>query len=44
MNKFEAVLLISPVLSNIQLKKELEKFDTLINNHSGKFVNKEDWG
>ena len=44
MNKFEAVLLISPEISNPQLKKEIEEFENNIKNIDGNIVNKEDWG
>jgi len=44
MNKFEAVLLISPEISNTQLKKELENFDSILKTNAGNIINKEDWG
>jgi len=44
MNKFEAVLLISPEVSNDQLKKELDNFDSILNTNKGSIINKEDWG
>tara|TARA_B100001250_G_scaffold267551_1_gene230793 strand:- start:413 stop:739 length:327 start_codon:yes stop_codon:yes gene_type:complete len=44
MNKFEAVLLISPEISNDQLKKELENFNSILNTNNGNIINKENWG
>ena len=44
MNKFEAVLLISPEVSNDQLKKELDNFDSILNTNKGSIIHKEDWG
>ena len=44
MTKFEAVLLISPEISEKILLKELEGFKTQIENHKGKIINTEDWG
>jgi len=44
MNKFEAVLLVSPEISNSQLNKELENFENLLANRKGKVINKENWG
>ena len=44
MNKFEAVLLISPEISNDQLKKELDTFDSILSTNKGSIINKEDWG
>ena len=44
MNKFEAVLLISPEISQKALSKELEDFKNLITNNKGNIVNSEDWG
>ena len=44
MNKFEAVLLISPELSSQALNSELDKFKKLILDKTGKIVAEEDWG
>jgi small subunit ribosomal protein S6 len=44
MNKFEAVLLISPDLSNPIIKKEEESFLSKINILKGKIISTEDWG
>ena len=44
MNKFEAVLLFSPDLSNPQIVKEEKNFEKNINNFEGKVISTEDWG
>tara|TARA_B100001121_G_C18146227_1_gene370155 strand:+ start:44 stop:370 length:327 start_codon:yes stop_codon:yes gene_type:complete len=44
MNKFEAVLLLSPELGTQNLKSEIDKFKTYISKNSGTIVNEEDWG
>ncbi len=44
MNKFEAVLLLSPEISTSVIKSEVTKFKTNIENGQGKILNEEDWG
>ena len=44
MNKFEAVILISPETSNSGLSNNIKNFEDIISNHSGKITNSEDWG
>jgi ribosomal protein S6 len=44
MNKFEAVLLISPETSDNLLEKNIKNFQDIIINNSGKITNTEDWG
>ena len=44
MNKFEAVLLISPESSNNSLEKIIKSFQDIISNNSGTIINTEDWG
>ena len=44
MNKFEAVLILSPEISSQTIKNEIEKFKTLIDNNKGKIIQEEDWG
>tara|TARA_Y100001970_G_scaffold240702_1_gene303645 strand:+ start:14489 stop:14815 length:327 start_codon:yes stop_codon:yes gene_type:complete len=44
MNKFEAVVLISPELSVSVLKDSLKHFEDIISSKDGKIVNSEDWG
>ena len=44
MNKFEAVLLLSPEVSNTILSENLKFFEKTISNNKGKITNTEDWG
>jgi len=44
MNKFEAVLLFSPDLSNSQISNEEKNFEKNIKNFKGKIISIEDWG
>ena len=44
MNKFEAILLINPEVSNSILTDNLKFFEENITNNSGKIKDSEDWG
>ena len=44
MNKFEAVILLSPELGVQPLKKEIDVFKKYITSNSGNIINEEDWG
>ena len=44
MNKFEAVLLLSPDLSTPLLTKEEKSFENNIESSKGKIISVEDWG
>ena len=44
MNKFEAVLLISPEVSNNLLEQNIKNFEDIVSKSSGKIMNTEDWG
>ena len=44
MKYFEAVILLSPEISSNIKKKLCDDFEKLVNNETGKIVNKEDWG
>ena len=44
MNKFEAVLLLSPEISTQSKKDNNVKFEKLIIENKGKIINSEDWG
>ena len=44
MSNFEAVLLVSPEMSQKALLKELEDFKKQVENNKGKVINIEDWG
>ena len=44
MNKFEAVLLISPESSDKLIDQSINNFKDIIKDNSGKITNTEDWG
>ena len=44
MNKFEAVLMLSPEISSSIKKSLSDDFSKLISDNSGKILNEEDWG
>jgi len=44
MNKYEAVLLLSPELSSSVISKEVEKFKKQISSLEGSLINEESWG
>tara|TARA_B100001540_G_C15660213_1_gene575201 strand:+ start:413 stop:739 length:327 start_codon:yes stop_codon:yes gene_type:complete len=44
MNKFEAILLLSPEISSSSKKKLSSDFEKLIKENSGVIINTEDWG
>ena len=44
MNKFEAVILLSPELGSQNLKTEIEKFKSTVSKNNGIIVSEEDWG
>ena len=44
MNKFEAVLILSPEISSQTIKNEIQKFKALVENNNGKIIQEEDWG
>ena len=44
MNKFEAVLLFNPDLTNQIISQEQESFNINVENSKGKIISTEDWG
>lgn len=44
MNNYETVFILTPVLSEAQVKEAAEKFSNLITDNGGKIVNEERWG
>ena len=44
MNKFEAILLVSPEVSKSVLDDNLKSFEESITKNSGEIKNTEDWG
>ncbi|TAJ12634.1 30S ribosomal protein S6 [Marinilabiliaceae bacterium JC017] len=44
MNQYETVFILTPVLSEVQMKEAVDKFKELIVEHGGEMVNQENWG
>ena len=43
-NQYETVFIVTPVLSDIQVKETVKKFRDFITAEGGEFLNEEDWG
>jgi len=44
MNNYETVFILTPVLSDVQMKEAVEKFKKLLTDQGAEIVNEEDWG
>ena len=44
MNQYEAVFILTPVLSEAQMKEAVKDYEKFIKDDGGKVVSKEDWG
>ena len=44
MNQYETVFILTPVLSEEQMKEAVEKFESLLVNHGAEIVFKDFWG
>ncbi|PKP21667.1 MAG: 30S ribosomal protein S6 [Bacteroidetes bacterium HGW-Bacteroidetes-21] len=44
LNQYETVFIVTPVLSEAQMKETVQKFKKLITDNSGSVVHEEDWG
>jgi small subunit ribosomal protein S6 len=44
MNQYEAVFIITPVLSEPQVKETVKKFRDIVTDNGGEMINEEDWG
>jgi len=44
LNQYETVFILTPVLSDIQMKETVEKFKALILDEGGEMINEENWG
>ena len=44
MNNYETVFILTPVLSDVQMKEAVEKFKDLLKAESAEIVNEESWG
>ncbi len=43
-NRYETVFILTPVLSDVQMKEAVDKFKALVVENGGKMVNEENWG
>ena len=44
MNHYETVFILTPVLSDVQMKEAVEKFKSLLEQEGAEIVNVENWG
>lgn len=44
MNNYETVFILTPVLSDAQMKEAVEKFTSLLKEEGAEIVNEENWG
>ncbi len=44
MNQYETVFILTPVLSDAQMKEAVEKFKTLLTDKGAEIINEENWG
>jgi small subunit ribosomal protein S6 len=44
MNNYETVFILTPVLSDVQMKEAVEKFKGILTAEGAKVVNEENWG
>ncbi|MBQ7824259.1 MAG: 30S ribosomal protein S6 [Bacteroidaceae bacterium] len=44
MNHYETVFILTPVLSDAQMKEAVEKFKTLLQAEGAEIINEENWG
>ncbi len=44
MNQYETVFILTPVLSDVQMKEAVEKFKDVLVSQGAKIINEENWG
>ena len=44
MNQYETVFILTPVLSDVQMKEAVDKFKAVITDNGGTITNEENWG
>jgi len=44
MKNYETVFILNPVLSDVQVKETVSKFEDFLTSKGAKMVSKEDWG
>jgi len=43
-NNYETVFILTPVLSDVQVKETVEKFKAVLTNNGAEIINEESWG
>ena len=43
-NRYETVFILTPVLSDVQMKEAVDKLKALVVENGGEMVNEENWG
>ncbi len=44
MNQYETVFILTPVLSDVQMKEAVDKFKGILTESGAEIINEEDWG
>jgi small subunit ribosomal protein S6 len=44
MNQYETVFILTPVLSDVQIKESVEKYEKLIVDNGGEILHRDNWG
>lgn len=44
MNQYETVFILTPVLSDVQMKEAVEKFKSILQDEGAEIINEENWG
>ena len=44
MNQYETVFILTPVLSDVQMKEAVEKFKGILQAEGAEIINEENWG
>ena len=44
LNHYETVFILTPVLSDVQMKEAVEKFKAVLTENGGTITNEENWG
>lgn len=44
LNHYEAAFILTPVLSETQMKEAVQKYEDLLTQNGGKILNREEWG
>ena len=44
MNQYETVFILTPVLSDVQMKETVEKFKAILTQEGAEIINEENWG